>query len=100
MLRPLHEQDAEALHRLVNDWEVTRTLAEIPYPYPRALADEWIASTVAQQAAAVEEVSRVVLGLHQQALDSQQGVAEMQTAIGKVDATSEAIVTVVESFRV
>jgi 8-oxo-dGTP diphosphatase len=50
MLRPLHEQDAEALHRLVNDWEVTRTLAEIPYPYPRALADEWIASTAAQLA--------------------------------------------------
>jgi 8-oxo-dGTP diphosphatase len=47
-LRPLREQDAEALHRLVNDWEVTRTLAEIPYPYPRALADEWIASTAAQ----------------------------------------------------
>ena len=49
-LRPLREQDAEALHRLVNDWEVTRTLAEIPYPYPRALADEWIASTAAQLA--------------------------------------------------
>jgi methyl-accepting chemotaxis protein len=59
-----------------------------------------IASAVAQQAAAVEEVSRVVLGLHQQALDTQQGVAEMQTAIGKVDATSEQIVSVVESFRV
>jgi 8-oxo-dGTP diphosphatase len=49
-LRPLREHDAEALHRLVNDWEVTRTLAEIPYPYPRALADEWIASTTAQLA--------------------------------------------------
>jgi methyl-accepting chemotaxis protein len=59
-----------------------------------------IAATVAQQAAAVEEVSRVVLGLHQQALDTQQGVAEMQSAIGKVDATSEQIVSMVESFRV
>ena len=39
------------MHRLVNDWEVTRTLAEIPYPYPRDLADEWIASTAAQLAA-------------------------------------------------
>ena len=47
-LRPLRPTDAEALHRLVNDWEVTRTLAEIPYPYPRALADEWIASTERQ----------------------------------------------------
>jgi 8-oxo-dGTP diphosphatase len=49
-LRPLRPKDAEALHRLVNDWEVTRTLAEIPYPYPRSLADEWIASTVAELA--------------------------------------------------
>lgn len=39
------------MHRLVNDWEVTRTLAEIPYPYPRALADEWIASTQAELSA-------------------------------------------------
>ena len=29
---------------------MTRTLAEIPYPYPRDLADEWIASTAAQLA--------------------------------------------------
>ena len=50
ILRPLRPADAEALHRLVNDWEVTRTLAEIPYPYPRALADEWIGSTVQQLA--------------------------------------------------
>jgi 8-oxo-dGTP diphosphatase len=46
----LHARDAEALHRLVNDWEVTRTLAEIPYPYRRELADEWIASTSVQLA--------------------------------------------------
>jgi 8-oxo-dGTP diphosphatase len=44
-LRPLQPDDAEALHRLVNDWEVTRTLAVVPFPYPRPLADEWIAST-------------------------------------------------------
>jgi 8-oxo-dGTP diphosphatase len=42
----LHPSDAAALHRLINDWEVTRTLAELPYPYPRELADEWIASTI------------------------------------------------------
>ena len=45
ILRPLRPQDAEALHRLVNDWEVTRNLADVPFPYPRELADEWIAST-------------------------------------------------------
>jgi 8-oxo-dGTP diphosphatase len=45
ILRPLIADDAEALHRLVNDWEVTRNLAVVPFPYPRALADDWIAST-------------------------------------------------------
>jgi 8-oxo-dGTP diphosphatase len=44
-LRAFVAQDAEALHNLVNDWEVTRTLAVVPFPYPRALADEWVAST-------------------------------------------------------
>ncbi len=44
-LRPLRVDDAEALHRLINDWEVARNLAAVPYPYPRSLADEWIADT-------------------------------------------------------
>ena len=47
-LRPLRADDAAALHRLVNDWEVAKTLARVPFPYPRDLADEWIASTRAQ----------------------------------------------------
>ncbi len=45
ILRPLIPEDAEALHRLVNDWEVTRNLSVVPFPYPRELADEWIVST-------------------------------------------------------
>jgi 8-oxo-dGTP diphosphatase len=44
-LRPLRGEDAAELHRLVNDWEVAKTLARVPFPYPRELADEWIAST-------------------------------------------------------
>jgi 8-oxo-dGTP diphosphatase len=47
-LRPLHPEDADAIHRLVNDWEVVRMLSQLPFPYPRALADEWIASTLEQ----------------------------------------------------
>lgn len=47
-LRPLQADDAAALHRLVNDWEVAKTLARVPFPYPHDLADEWIASTLAQ----------------------------------------------------
>ncbi len=44
-LRALRPGDAEALHRLVNDWEVVRMLARLPFPYPRPLAGEFIAST-------------------------------------------------------
>ena len=50
-LRPLRAEDAPALHRLVNDWEVAKTLARVPFPYPRELADTWIASTWGQIAA-------------------------------------------------
>jgi 8-oxo-dGTP diphosphatase len=45
LLRPLQPDDAPALHRLVNDWAVVRNLSKLPFPYPRELADEWIAST-------------------------------------------------------
>ena len=45
VLRPLAADDAEALHRLVNDWEITRNLTLVPFPYPRELADDWIRST-------------------------------------------------------
>ena len=49
-LRPLHPADADALHRLVNDWEVVRMLSQLPFPYPRPLTDDWIASTATQMA--------------------------------------------------
>src|SRR5579875_521019 len=44
-LRPFRPGDAEEMHRLVNDWEVVRMLSRLPFPYPRGLADEWIAAT-------------------------------------------------------
>ena len=47
-LRPLASGDAEAMHRLVNDFEVVRNLEVVPFPYPRDLADDWIASTLAE----------------------------------------------------
>jgi 8-oxo-dGTP diphosphatase len=50
-LRPLRPSDAEELHRLINDWEISRTLADVPFPYSRELADEWIASCAKQMAA-------------------------------------------------
>src|SRR3954447_6421691 len=48
LLRPLRLDDAESIHRLVNDWEVVRMLSQLPFPYQRALADKWIASTLEQ----------------------------------------------------
>jgi 8-oxo-dGTP diphosphatase len=48
-LRPVTPDDAEQLHRLLNDWEVCRMLQAVPFPYPRQLADQWIADTVAQR---------------------------------------------------
>jgi 8-oxo-dGTP diphosphatase len=49
-LRPLRREDAATMHRLVNDWEVAKTLARVPFPYPRDLADGWIASTWTEMA--------------------------------------------------
>ena len=43
-LRPYRPDDAAELHRLINDWEVARNLAAVPFPYARDLADEWIGS--------------------------------------------------------
>ena len=51
ILRPLLPHDAEQMFRLVDDWEVTRNLAIVPFPYPRPLADDWIASTACELAA-------------------------------------------------
>ena len=48
LLRPFAPEDAAAMHRLVNDWEVVRMLSRLPFPYPRPLADEYIASTLQQ----------------------------------------------------
>jgi 8-oxo-dGTP diphosphatase len=49
VLRPLTPDDAEQLHRLLNDWEVCRMLQTVPFPYPRVLADQWIADQVAKR---------------------------------------------------
>jgi 8-oxo-dGTP diphosphatase len=49
-LRPYRPEDAAELHRLINDWEVSRSLAAVPYPYSRDLADEWIAAAATSMA--------------------------------------------------
>jgi len=46
-LRPFAPGDAADLHRHINDWEVAKNLARVPFPYPRDLADQWIAQSLA-----------------------------------------------------
>ena len=47
-MRPYVQDDAAELHRLLNDWEVCRNLAAVPFPYSSDLAEAWIASSQAQ----------------------------------------------------
>lgn len=42
LLRPARPEDADELHRLLNDFLVVRNLAEVPFPYEHSLAAEWI----------------------------------------------------------
>ncbi|MEX1147023.1 MAG: GNAT family N-acetyltransferase, partial [Sphingomonadales bacterium] len=46
VLRRYRPSDAEAVHRLIDDWEVVRWLAQVPYPYSLADARGWIDRTV------------------------------------------------------
>jgi len=50
-LRPLCPTDAAEFHRLINDWDICRTLPDAPFPYPAALAADWIAAAAADRAA-------------------------------------------------
>ena len=85
----LREEDAAALHRLVNDWEVAKTLARVPFPYPRELADEWIVSTWAQIAAgeawhlAMAGADDALLGCAGLTLNRRTGRAELGYWVGR-----------------
>lgn len=91
-LRPLRPGDAAELHRLVNDWEVAKNLARVPFPYPRDLADEWIASTSAQIAGGTafhlaitgeEEGREILVGCVGLTLDRDGRAAELGYWVGR-----------------
>jgi len=43
-LRPFAPQDAARVRALADDWEVAKTLALMPHPYPAEAAEQWIAT--------------------------------------------------------
>jgi len=47
-LRPYRPEDAAELHRLINDFEVCRNLAAVPFPYGRDKAEEWVVTARAE----------------------------------------------------
>jgi 8-oxo-dGTP diphosphatase len=51
LLRPLCPADAAEFHRLINDWDICRTLPDAPFPYPAQLATDWIEAAAADRAA-------------------------------------------------
>jgi 8-oxo-dGTP diphosphatase len=68
-LRPLEAADADAFHRLINDWEICRRLPDAPFPYSAALAAGWIAAAAAdreagraEQFALVDSATGALLG--------------------------------------
>ena len=92
LLRPPGAEDAEQLHRLVNDWAVVRMLSTLPFPYPRTLTDEWIASTAAQRErgtgyhlviAGNEDGQELVIGCVGLRLDGTPGVANLGYWVGR-----------------
>ena len=92
VLRPLVAGDAEAVHRLVNDWGVVRMLARLPFPYPRTLADEWIQSTARQMAdgtayhlaiTGMEDGAELLIGCVGVRLDEEPGAADLGYWVGQ-----------------
>lgn len=45
-LRLIQADDLNALHPLINDWNVVRMLSQVPFPYPKPLLEKWIDSVV------------------------------------------------------
>ena len=92
LLRPLHAGDATEVHRLVNDWAVVRMLSRLPFPYPRRLTDDWIASTARQMEAGTayhlaitgEDAGReMVVGCVGLRLDAKRGAGHLGFWIGR-----------------
>jgi 8-oxo-dGTP diphosphatase len=59
VLRPLERADRDAMVALLNDWEVVRYTARVPYPYTQDHAEAWLAELEVNRAAGSEIVLAV-----------------------------------------
>lgn len=89
-LRPLQAEDAAVFHRLINDWEICARLPDAPFPYPAALAVEWIEAAAqdrearrAEQFALVKTDTSEILGVAGLRLAKGQKSAELGYWLGK-----------------
>jgi len=57
-LRPPTALDAEDIALWLSNWNVTRMLSRVPFPYDRVDAEQWIASLAAQPEALVYTIHR------------------------------------------
>ncbi len=91
-LRPPVAADAEAIFRLVNDWAVVRMLSRLPFPYPKAVADEWIVRAAEELASGrayhlaitgQEEGHELLIGCVGLRLDAQRRVGHLGYWVGR-----------------
>jgi 8-oxo-dGTP diphosphatase len=90
LLRPLEAADAASFHRLINDWEICRKLPDAPFPYPAALAGDWIAAADqdraagrAAQFAVVDAASGALIGCAGLRLSKDKKTADLGYWLGR-----------------
>jgi 8-oxo-dGTP diphosphatase len=90
LLRPLEPADAPEFHRLINDWDICRTLPDAPFPYPAQLATDWIDAAAADRAAGkahqfaiVHEATATLIGCAGLRLSRDQKSAELGYWLGR-----------------
>lgn len=92
VLRAFRAEDAPSLHRLINDWQVCRDLAAVPFPYARAEADRFIAEAAAGLAEGrsyhlaiigQEAAAEVLVGGISMHVDPPERVAEIGYWVGR-----------------
>jgi 8-oxo-dGTP diphosphatase len=78
------------MHRLINDWEICRRLPDAPFPYPAALAAEWIAAAAAdraygraQQFGLIEEATGRLIGCAGLAMSRDGAAADLGYWLGR-----------------